>query len=236
MSKKSEITKNHHGHHSHHDHHEGHDHTIYEEFICHLPYAIFSVALALTVISFIALPGQATKELSCKSDILFHSFHFMHIVFAATGTMATFLRFSKNYLLALLVGTISPSIFCLLSDAVLPYLGGQMFGVHMHWHACFATELHNVLPFLIVGVINGIVLSKHPESRQSLYSLFSHFVHILVSSLASTFYLVSHGFTNWYSNIGFVFLFLVVAVVVPCTLSDVIVPMMLAKGSAKRKG
>ena len=133
-------------------------------------------------------------------------------------------------ILGLLVGVLSPAFFCILSDAVLPYFGGKMFGVNMRWHVCFISELHNVLPFLIIGIINGIVLSKHHESRQGLYSLFSHFVHILVSSLASTFYLVANGFGNWYSSIGYVFLFLIAAVVVPCTFSDVVVPMMVAKG------
>ena len=144
--------------------------------------------------------------------------------------MLTFMRYSKNMLLGIVVGIISPSFFCMLSDAVLPYFGGKMFGVQMHWHICLVSELHNVLPFLVIGIINGIVMSQHHESKQGLYSIFSHFVHILVSSLASTFYIVSHGFGNWYSSIGYLFLFLIGAVVVPCTFSDVVVPMMVAKG------
>lgn len=215
----------------HHDSH--HQHTLYDELICHLPYAIFSVAAALTVVSFVMQfePSDIiTETMHRRLDVMFHSFHFMHIVFAATGVMLTFMRYSKNLALGLLVGIFSPAFFCMLSDAILPYFGGRMFGIDMHWHLCFVSELHNVLPFLFVGIINGIVMSKHHSSRQSLYSVFSHFVHILVSSLASTFYIVSHGFGNWYGSIGYLFLFLVGAVVVPCTLSDVVVPMMIAKG------
>lgn len=224
--------KNHSSHYeTHHDSH--HEHTIYDEIICHLPYAIFSVACALTVVSFVMQfepTDVITPMLQRRLDVMFHSFHFMHIVFAATGVMLTFLRYSKNLLLGLLVGLLSPAFFCMLSDSILPYLGGRLFGVQMSWHLCFVSEIHNVLPFLIVGIINGIVMSKHHSSRQSLYSVFSHFVHILVSSLASTFYIVSHGFGNWYESIGYLFLFLIGAVVVPCTFSDVVVPMMIAKG------
>ena len=72
-------------------------------------------------------------------------------------------------------------------------------------------------------------MSKHHNSKQWLYSISSHAVHILISSLASVFYLVSHGFTNWYAHIGNVFLFLIIAVVVPCTLSDVVTPMAFAR-------
>ena len=86
-----------------------------------------------------------------------------------------------------------------------------------------------MLPFLFVGLINGFVMSKHHEANQKMYSIFSHFVHIFVSSLAATFYLVAHGFTDWYKDMGFVFLFMIIAVVIPCTLSDVVVPMSLAR-------
>jgi len=216
---------------SHHDAH--HSHSLYDELICHLPYAIFSVAAALTVVSFVMQfePSEIlTAAVQRRLDVMFHSFHFMHIVFAATGTMLTFMRYSKNIALGIVVGLLSPAFFCMLSDAILPYFGGLMFGMDMQWHICFVSEIHNVVPFLLVGIINGIVMSKHHSSRQSLYSVFSHFVHILVSSLASTFYIVSHGFGNWYEFIGYLFLFLICAVVVPCTFSDVVVPMMVAKG------
>ncbi len=217
--------------------HKGHahEHTITQELICHFPYAVFSVAFALTLVSFITKPGsQSTDVLLAQSHILFHSFHFMHIVFAAAGVMITYLRYSKNLLFGLLIGVLSPAVFCILSDAVLPYLGGRMLGVDMHWHVCFITELHNVLPFLFTGIITGVALSYHGSEQQGFYSLFSHFVHILVSSIASTLYLVSHGFTNWYDSIGYVFVFLIIAVVIPCTCSDVLVPMLFAKAQQNR--
>ncbi len=223
--------------HSHgHDHGHGHNHSLVEELICHVPYAIFSVAFSLIVLSFLAYASQSVadpKMLKKGYKMLFHSFHFMHIVFAATGTLITYFRFSKNMLAGLVMGIISPTLFCTLSDSILPYLGGRALGVSMHFHMCFLTELPNVLPFLFVGILNGILMSWHSESRQSQYSLFSHFVHIFISSLASSFYLVAHGFTNWYSQIGSVFLFLIFAVVIPCTVSDVIVPMLIAKAHTK---
>src|SRR3990172_11246548 len=214
-----------------HEHNHGHtDHTLSGELLCHLPYAIYSVSFGLAVLSFFSYFSLTdTAEVVCqKSDVLFHSFHFMHIVFAATGTLITFFRFSNNMSRALLVGVLSPAVFCTLSDSILPYIGGQMLGINMHFHLCFVTELPNVLPFLIVGIVNGFILSRHVEGRE-LYSIASHSVHILISSLASIFYLVSHGCTDWYLIIGPVFLFLIFAVVIPCTLSDVVVPMLFAR-------
>jgi len=222
-------------HHSHHDSHQGS--TVFSELVCHLPYAVFSVALSLAILSFFSmLTSLHADEVFVRkgASMLFHSFHFMHIVFAATGALITFFRFSQSYFKAIIVGVCSPAFFCMLSDAVLPYIGGRMLGVPMHFHLCFISELHNVLPFLIVGIINGLAISTHEREKKSSYSLSSHAMHIFVSSLASTFYLVAHGFTNWYEHIGSVFLFLIFAVVVPCTFSDVIVPMIVAKGGSKQ--
>lgn len=216
-----------------HDDH-GHAHSIYGEVVCHLPYAIFASAFALAILSFISVGHTDAQQLCTTAHGLFHSFHFMHIVFAATGTLITFFRFSPSRTTALLVGVISPAIFCTLSDAIIPYFSGMMMGVPMEFHLCFLTEWRNVLPFLFVGLVNGIILSGHQEGKRALYSLFSHTVHILVSALASLFYLVAYGCTDWLDSIGVVFLFLIIAVVVPCSLSDIVVPMVLARKNEKR--
>lgn len=223
--------------HDHNDHSHDHEHTLVGELMCHLPYAFFSVALGLTILSFVSyfsLNGGDTEAAQEGADTLFHSFHFMHIAFAATGTLITFFRFSKNVVRALFVGVFSSTFFCLLSDVFLPYIGGELLGMHMHLHICFASELANVLPFMFVGILNGFVMSRHEAARQGMYSVFSHFAHIFISSLASIFYLVSHGFFHWQDHIGYVFLLLIVAVVVPCTLSDVVVPMLIAKADKKK--
>lgn len=226
----------HHGPHETHTYH-GHSHSFMEEITHHLPYAIFSVAFGLAILSFLvysSFMAGATDYVVCRgSNVLFHSFHFMHIVFAATGTLITFFRFSTNILKGFIVGCLSSAFFCTLSDVIFPYIGGTLMGVHMHFHLCFATELHNILPFLCVGLLNGFLMSRQHASKQVMFSLFSHFVHILISSFASIFYLISQGCTNWYTNIGIVFLFLVIGVVVPCTLSDVVVPMAFARNQKK---
>ncbi len=212
------------------------------ELMHHLPYAIFSVALGMMILSLLDYTsgltsiGQLARKDACSGyHMLFHSFHFLHILFAATGTIITFSRFSTSFWKALVVGIISPTIFCMLSDILFPYIAGRMLSVDMELHICFHKELQNVLPFLIVGIANGMVLRRHHTSMLQMFSLGSHVAHILISSLAALFYIVSHGFSNWYPQMGILFLFLVVAIVVPCTLSDVVVPMYLA-GVNKLKG
>ncbi len=224
----------------HHPEHPSHSmhHGVYEELFCHLPYAIFSVAFGLVVLSFVSyFSFGVDSAMMCRSSkVLFHSFHFMHIAFAATGTIVTFFRFSRSKIRALILGIVSPTIFCTLSDSILPYIGGRMLGVSMKFHLCFLTELSNVIPFLVVGIINGFVMSSHHANKQNFYSLSSHAVHILISSLASIFYLVSQGCTDWNKMIGMIFVYMIIAVVLPCTLSDVVVPIMFAKvGKSEHK-
>lgn len=227
----------HHGHSHDNGYEHGHNSGFLQEIIHHTPYAIFSVSAAFILLSFIDFIGRLfpySHDLSLGYDTLFHSFHFLHIIFAATGTLLTFFRFSDNKKLALLVGSITPSFFCILSDGILPYYAGTLLGVDMELHLCFVTELHNVLPFLLVGMLNGYLLSKHDSQVRSFFYICSHFLHIFVSALAALFYLVSHGLNNWYPLMGYMYLFLVLVVVIPCTLSDVIVPLYFARKKRKQ--
>jgi hypothetical protein len=220
------------------NHGDGHgSSSIWSELLLHSPYAIFSVAFGFVVLSFSSFffigSNLATIQDSC--GILFHSFHFMHIVFAVSGTMVMFMRFSRNALLGLVLAIISPTFFCLLSDVMFPYLAGNILGVHMDLHICLSSELHNVIPFTLIGLLHGYALSYRDKQQQSFVSLSSHAIHIFISSLASMFYLVGHGLHNWFPHMGIIFLLMIVAVVVPCTLSDVIVPMYFARFGGKKK-
>lgn len=232
----SSVVEEDHGHD--HIHVHPHGNSIFSELMCHFPYAIFSVAFSLAILSLLGYLTCSHNDpiALCKgAHMAFHSFHFLHIVFAATGTMIAFFRFSDNILRGILVGIFSTLTFCTLSDSILPYLAGRLLGVHMEFHLCLVSELKNIIPFLFVGLCNGLVMGKYHISKGGFYSVFSHFFHILVSSLAATFYIVSHGLTHWHHVVGMLFLFLVIAVVVPCTLSDVVVPMAAAKAGKKNE-
>lgn len=212
--------------------HADSDGSLIGELVCHLPYAIFSVAFGLIILSFITFLRAAdfsNRAVCGDMHSLFHSFHFLHIVFAATGSVVTFSRFSSNIVKGVFVSLISTLFFCTLSDVILPYVAGRILGVSMHLHICLVSELHNIVPFLLVGLLNGIIMSQHNSGTQQFYSVWAHFGHILASSLASLFYLVSEGFVHWNEQMGALFALLIVAVVVPCTFADVIVPVMFAR-------
>ena len=94
-----EHSHNHNIEHGHdHDHSHNGENTLVHELLCHLPYAIYSVAFSLIMLSVYSVftMGLDPAIINKGSKALFHSFHFMHIVFAATGSIITFCRFSKN--------------------------------------------------------------------------------------------------------------------------------------------
>lgn len=214
-----------------------HRHSLYDELVCHLPYAIYAVSLSLALLSFLTLlyfRGIDPHTIHKISNALFHNFHFMHIVFAGMGVMITYGKYSQNWPKGILLGSIIATFFCVLSDILMPYVGGRFLGAPMDLHICFLKEFRNITPFLIVGISSGTVMSQHHLGRQTSYSVISHFVHIFISSLASMFYLVGHGFLDWHKQIGMIFTLLLLAVVIPCTLSDIVVPLLVAKDRQKR--
>lgn len=223
------------GNHNHCNNEASHDHAcgnVREEVIAHFPYAVFSVALGLIGAALLDCLSSGAKQpevVKHSMHTLFHTFHFMHIVFAATGGMLTYFRYSKNILKGILTCSVSTIVFCMLSDILLPYTMGTLFGVPMKLHICFVSEFYNVIPFLLIGTFNGWILAQHEKHLHNFYSLWSHFTHIFVSASAAIIYTISHGFTNWASHMGMIFLLLVIAVVIPCTLSDVVIPLFFAK-------
>lgn len=215
------------GHHSHHSH----EASLLKELSCHFPWATLSIGfgfILLSLLNFISPAiGQAAR--APGYHVLFHVFHYLHIIFAVVGTMVTFARFSSDFWRGLIVSSVFPSFFCMLSDIALPTLAGNILGVHMKMHVCFVSEFHNIVPLLVIGIFTGIFLRAHHESMFVFFSLGSHFFHICIASLAALFYMVSYGFDNWYDSMGLLFVFLIIAVLIPCTLSDLVVPWYFAK-------
>jgi len=227
-----------------HDHteahsHEEHEYSLSSELACHLPYATFSVAISfilLSLLNFVSLGFSASERTILGGyHVLFHAFHYLHIVFATTGTLVAFSRYSKNLFRGVMVAMVFPAIFCTLSDVALPAVAGELLGLHMGIHICFFSlpDLMNVLPFMLMGLVTGFAIARHHKPSLGFVSLGSHFVHILISSLAAIFYVVSYGMEAWNAFMGMLFILLIVAVVVPCTISDVIIPMYFAR--CKRK-
>lgn len=191
----------------------------------HLPYTIFSVAagmVALGVLTYISILLKA-KEISQATQGLFHIFHPIHLLLSATATTAMFWRYERRLVKATIIGFVGAVGICGISDIIIPYVAGFLLGVRMHFHVCIIEHLMMILPFVVAGIFAGFVIP--PTTEKS--TIFSHAAHVLVSSMASILYLVSFGLSEWIEVAGMVFVYMVLAVMIPCCMSDIIFPLLL---------
>jgi len=196
------------------------------ELCDHLPFTIYCVALGiigLGILTFIAnLNGAVTNE---AFHGLYHIFHPIHLLFSASATAAMVMKYDKKIFKAILIGTVGSIGICGLSDIILPYAANYLLGVHSHIHICLIEHPIQIIPFLIVGLLMGILITP----IGNLSTIFSHVGHVLVSAAASILYLVSFGLTSWVHHVGMVFIFMIIAVVIPCCTSDIVLPLLLIK-------
>lgn len=199
---------------------------ILVELTHHLPFTIFGVVsavLLMGILTFFASLLNADTRMVGASRELFHIFHPFHILFSAITTTAIFWKHdNKNMIKAVIIGLFGTVFVCGLSDIVMPFLGGSLLGQDMHLHICMIEEPLLVFPFAALGVFVGfLVRSGFEHSTQ-----YSHGMHVFLSSTASLLYLLSYGLSGWVHQLPEVFLITVVAVVLPCCLSDIVFPML----------
>lgn len=197
---------------------------IISELLEHLPYSIFGVIIGIVMmglLTFVAISLNTKHLLPNAAEELFHVFHPIHILLSALVTTAMFWKHERRFLKALLVGLIGSIAICGVSDILLPYLGGKLFGRQMHLHICILEHPNIIIPFAFIGVLFGFLVPSTIEKSTE----FSHSMHVLVSSMASILYLISFGITDWIHMIGGIFLITIVAVMLPCCLSDIVFPL-----------
>ena len=204
-----------------------------EELLAHLPFSVFSTVGGMMLVAILTFVGEPfyKDELPEAFRELFHIFHPAHMLFSATATTAMFWRYERRVIKALIVGVVGAILVCGASDIVIPYASGLMLGVNMRLHVCVIEHPGLVLPFTAVGVLAGFLASEHIARA----TVFSHTVHVAVSSSASLLYLVSFGLEHWVHNAGWVFIFVVLAVMIPCCFSDIVFPLLVVTREGEKR-
>ena len=200
------------------------------EFARHLPYASVSTLIAMAAVWWFAtqlINEGRTEQLLTQARGSFHLFHPLHICLSAIATTSLFWRYQRHIGRAVWVGAWGTIVPCGFSDYIFPYLGGRLLGRTMELHMCIVQEPQLFFSFLALGILGGF----WAENRLRGSHLFSHGAHIFISSSASLLYLISFGFTSWMSNVQDifpVFAIIVLAVWVPCCISDIVIPVATA--------
>ncbi len=200
------------------------------ELAHHLPYTIVSTLIAMAGVWWFGtnlLNEGHANQLLTQSRASFHLFHPLHISLSAIATTSLFWRYEHKVLHAIWVGTWGTILPCGLSDYIFPYIGGRLLGQSMELHMCIIKEPQLFFSFLGLGILGGF----WAESRLRGSHLFSHGAHVFVSSAASLLYLISFGFTSWMTDVQAifpVFAIIVLAVWIPCCISDIVIPVATA--------
>ena len=196
---------------------------ISSELRHHTPFTAFGAATGIIIMVIIILSKTLTQVAEVSPNI-FYTLHPLHVVLSALVTTAMYRKYTDGKIwAAVLVGYLGSVGIATLSDSLIPYLGETLLNLpHREAHIGFIEEWWIVNPAALLGV--GISLWK-PITR------IPHSGHVLISTWASLFHVImALGETVDWVTYLIIFLFLFVAVWLPCCLSDIVFPLLFTKG------
>jgi len=191
---------------------------IGRELARHVPFTAAGAVSGIVIMAIVVI----AKTPANISETIFYILHPAHIIFSAIVTTAMYKRYSTGKLwAAILIGYTGSIGIATLSDAVVPYLGGEAIKVKMEFHLPFIEEWWLINPVAFLGIAIGHLrpMTKLP-----------HAAHVFLSTWASLFYFTAFGATNWMPLLPLVLLFLFLAVWIPCCFSDIVYPHLFLGG------
>ncbi len=187
------------------------------ELTKHAPFTA-SGAITGIIIMVIIVLGNVPPAIS---QTTFYTLHPLHVLLSALVTTAMYKKYSKGKVWAvILIGYFGSIGIATISDALIPYLAGTLPGIKMEFHLPFIEKWWLVNPLALTGITIGYL---RPTTK------FPHLGHVLLSTWASLFYFTAFGVANWIPLLPFVFLFLFLAVWIPCCVSDIVFPLLFIK-------
>ncbi|MFO7674926.1 MAG: hypothetical protein R6X12_01210 [bacterium] len=196
---------------------------ILHELGHHLPWTLGGAALG------VALLVPLGRLPDAVSHRLFATFHPLHVFASAMATSAMYGlykceggRTRCNPWLLLVVGYLGSVGIGTLSDSLIPYLGERLLGLPgAEAHVGFIELWYLVNPAALAGIA---ISWFRPTTRAP------HFAHVLLSTVASLahFGMAFDGTLPAVKYLG-LFAFLLVAVWLPCTFSDIAFPLLFVR-------
>jgi hypothetical protein len=199
---------------------------ILHELEHHIPFTLFGAFTGILLILIIVF-GNLLNQTNQVSENIFFILHPIHIFFSALVTTTLYLRYSKkNVLLAIIIGYTGSIGIATISDSLIPYIGEILLNLpKAEAHIGFIEEpLITNIP-AIIGIIIGYLKG---------FTKLPHAGHVLISTWASLFHVImAIGSTvNTVQIIG-IFIFLFLAVWLPCCTSDIIYPLLFQNNKTK---
>ncbi len=181
----------------------------------HLPFTLIATTIAIIIV--ISLKYIFVTNFDHEA---FEILHPIHVLASAIVSTAIFYKYKKNVPYSILVGILSAILIGTISDVIFPFLGGSLFQLPMELHIPIFAKPLLILGVALIGTIIGMAtkITKMP-----------HLIHVGISVFASLFYILS--FTNGFSILFLIATIIIVAiaVVIPCCISDIIMPFWFLK-------
>ncbi|WP_413853537.1 hypothetical protein [Candidatus Ruminimicrobium bovinum] len=197
-----------------------------EELKEHSPFTLFG---ALTGIILMMLFKNMEHE---TAHTLFYIFHPLHIFLSAIVTAALYKKYSNNgsnvtgFIKILIIGYTGSIVIGTLSDSLIPFWGETLLDMpQRHSHIGFIEKWWLINPIAIIAVI---IAYFYPKTK------LSHASHVLISTWASLFHIIMALEKGNSVPYFAVFIFLFIAVWLPCCFSDIVFPMLFVKNSNKK--
>ncbi len=199
---------------------------IAKELRHHIPFTILGALSGILIMVFFHnMPHDAAYK-------AFYTFHPIHVLLSALVTSSIYrlhvcppghhLGKKCNLWALFIIGYVGSVGIATLSDSVIPYLGEALLNMpNRGIHLGFIEEWWLVNPLAIIGII---IAYKNPTTK------FPHAGHVFISTWASLFHIImALGAKLDLFTYTAVFVFLFLAVWVPCCVSDIVFPLLFVK-------
>lgn len=201
---------------------------ILRELKNHAPFTAFGAITGIVLIVVIIL-FNVLSQVTRVSSTIFYILHPAHVVLSAIATTAMYKlnRTDFKLLWGIIIGYTGSIVIATLSDSLIPYLGELLLNLpNKGIHIGLIEEPLIINGAAFLGILIALLVPK---------TKFSHSGHVLLSTWASLFHiLMAIGQTVSLIIIFPIFLFLFLAVWVPCCLSDIIFPLLFVPAKETR--
>jgi hypothetical protein len=202
---------------------------IIHELKEHAPFTLFG---ALTGIILMFSLRNIPREVAYN---LFYVFHPLHIALSAVVTTSLYRMYVVNekpgikmFLKVIVIGYLGSVTIGTLSDSLIPFWGEMLLNMpHRHTHIGFFEKLWLINP---VAIISILIACRKPFTK------FPHAAHVLISTWASLFHMLMAVDTTQAVSYFGIFIFLFIAVWLPCCFSDIVFPLLFIKDKSAFKG
>ncbi len=200
--------------------------TLARELKKHAP---FTLAGALSGVVLLVLLRRLSWDISYRA---FYTLHPMHVFFSGLVTASLYRRhrygdqtFHRQRAVILVVGFVGAIGVATLSDSIIPFAAEWLLHLpDRELHLGFIEKWWLVNPLALAGAAMALVRS---------WSRLPHAGHVLLSTYASLFHLMmAMGDRQGVVLYAGIFLFLFLTVWLPGSLSDIVLPVVVAETSA----